>query len=200
MTNYSSQQAVEADTGRTIASWMDVLSREAEKDWSHGQLVDYLTSVYEVGIEPAGRIADHYEEFKGNKPVGKTASAGYQVGVRRTYPVTAEAAWAFLTSPEGMKLWLGGLPALDFQPGQTFQSDEGISGEMRVVKPMQQLRLTWKKKDWDRPSTLQIRLIPTATGKLTISFHQENMADFYVRDEMKQYWENAAAVLQEKLG
>ncbi|WP_338130985.1 TetR family transcriptional regulator [Cohnella rhizosphaerae] len=39
--------------------------------------------------------------------VGKTKDAGYQIGVRRTLPVTVEEAWRFLTDAKGMRVWLG---------------------------------------------------------------------------------------------
>ncbi|EFM12524.1 Activator of Hsp90 ATPase 1 family protein [Paenibacillus curdlanolyticus YK9] len=121
--------------------------------------------------------------------VGQTASAGFQIGVRRTLPLTAEEAWAYLTSSEGLSLWLGDAPPPAFQQGESFGSSDGISGQLRVVKENQQLRLKWKLPRWERESTLQIRLIPAKTGT-TISFHQENLDNAHTREEMKQHWED----------
>lgn len=42
-----------------------------------------------------------------SRQVGETASVGFQVGVRRTLPMSREQAWQALTLPEGLKLWLG---------------------------------------------------------------------------------------------
>ncbi len=70
------------------------------------------------------------------------------------------------------------------------------SGEIRIVKPLQQLRLTWQKEGWERPSTVQIRILSKADNKTTISFHQEKLSDQYVREEMKTYWET----ILEKIG
>jgi|GEM_PF-6243705 len=36
-----------------------------------------------------------------DKIVGQTASVGFQVGVRRTLPITREQAWAYIVSSEG---------------------------------------------------------------------------------------------------
>ncbi|WP_163882059.1 SRPBCC family protein [Paenibacillus favisporus] len=132
------------------------------------------------------------------KPVGLTAAAGFQVGVRRTFPVSREAAWSLLTSPEGMMVWLGKLPALEFKPGTTYTSKEGNHGKIRVVKPGEQIRLTWQRPGWPHPSTVQIRLLEAKTGT-TISFHQEKLTDIQQREQMKAYWEEAADPIRQQL-
>ncbi|GAB1530375.1 MULTISPECIES: SRPBCC domain-containing protein [Brevibacillus] len=124
-----------------------------------------------------------------NKIVGQTAATGFQVGVRRTMPITPEQAWAFLTSSEGAKLWLGHVSNLTFSEGETFTSSDGISGQFRVVKPFRQFRLKWSMKDWEKPSTLQIRLLSDKPDRTTISFHQENLDHINTREQMKLHWE-----------
>lgn len=131
------------------------------------------------------------------RQVGQSAAAGFQIGVRRTYPVSRGQAWALLTSPEGMKLWLGELPSLEFVPGTEYISKEGNYGEIRVVKPLEQIRMTWQRKHWAKPSTVQIRLLETKSGNTTISLHQEKLEDMQAREQMKQYWEEAQAGFQE---
>ncbi|EJW19270.1 SRPBCC domain-containing protein [Paenibacillus alvei] len=133
-----------------------------------------------------------------NKIVGLTASMGYQVGVRRTQLISPERAWAYLTSAEGLKLWIGTVSPLSFSVGETFRSAEGISGQFRVVKPYQQLRLRWSKKEWVEPSTLQIRLLSNQPDKTTISFHQENLDHPVTREQMKLHWEDVLAAIREQ--
>ncbi|MFD2445055.1 SRPBCC domain-containing protein [Bacillus sp. CGMCC 1.16607] len=130
--------------------------------------------------------------------VGQTASVGFQVGVRRTMPISPTQAWMFLTSPEGLKLWLGTVSFRTFKDGDNFQSNEGITGQFRVVKPLKQIRLKWQKKGWDKPSTLQIRLISDKSDRTTISFHQENLDQPDKREQMKLYWEDVLTVMREK--
>ncbi|MCY7483653.1 SRPBCC domain-containing protein [Paenibacillus alvei] len=133
-----------------------------------------------------------------NKIVGLTASMGYQVGVRRTLLISPERAWAYLTSAEGLKLWIGTVSPLSFSVGETFRSAEGISGQFRVVKLYQQLRLRWSKKEWVEPSTLQIRLLSNQPYKTTISFHQENLDHPVTREQMKLHWEDVLAAIREQ--
>ncbi|ARU60782.1 ATPase [Tumebacillus avium] len=135
---------------------------------------------------------------QGKKLVGQTATAGFQIGVRRTLPMAREQAWQLLTSQEFVKMWLGTLPTLTLQAGHAFHTKEGISGEMRVVKPMEQLRLTWQRPAWNHPSTLQIRLLSNHPDKTTVSFHQEKLADQFMREEMKVYWEAVLAKMLEQ--
>jgi len=133
----------------------------------------------------------------GQKPVGLTAAAGFQVGVRRTLPVTQEEAWRLLTSPHGLSLWLGEVESLELVRGTAFATREGNHGELRVVKPLHQLRMSWQRAGWIAPSTLQIRLLPTKQGGTTISFHQEKLKDLYAREQMKAHWEQVLHRLME---
>lgn len=123
------------------------------------------------------------------KIIGQTKSVGFQVGVRRTFPVSQEQAWALIIAEEGLQSWLGEGISIKIEPGQKYHAKTG-TGEIRIVKPLEQLRLTWQKEEWLRPSTVQIRILPKENNKTTISFHQEHLSDQTVREEMKQYWES----------
>lgn len=138
------------------------------------------------------------QHFESGKIVGQTAAAGFQAGVRRTLLISPERAWAFLTSNEGVKLWIGSVPSLAISEGEIFTSVDGISGEFRVVKPYRQLRLRWKKKEWEQPSTLQIRLLSDKPDRTTISFHQENLDNQNTREQMKQHWEEVLNTIRQK--
>ncbi|MFK9093756.1 SRPBCC domain-containing protein [Bacillus salipaludis] len=129
------------------------------------------------------------------KIVGQTKSVGFQVGVRRTFPISQEKAWEMVTSEE---IWLATSTKINLQPGEKYVTTTG-EGEIRIVKPLQQLRLTWKKNGWEKYSTIQVRIIPKESTKTTISFHQENLSDQYEREEMKQYWESVLKTIGERI-
>lgn len=143
------------------------------------------------------RTESKSEKAQHAKPVGMTAAAGFQIGVRRTLPSTVQQAWSLLISPEGMELWIGEVDKLELKLGQTFAAAGGITGEFRVVKPPEQLRMRWKLPGWEHPSTLQIRVLPAAQGKATVSFHQEKLEDMSAREAMKSHWEEVLASLRE---
>ncbi|PWV94466.1 activator of Hsp90 ATPase-like protein [Paenibacillus cellulosilyticus] len=122
------------------------------------------------------------------KVVGQTKSTGFQVGVRRTFNIAVEDAWDLITSTQGIELWLGHA-AVIFEKGHQYQSSEGITGEIRTVNVHENIRLTWKRESWAKPSTVQVRTIAKGKDQTTISFHQENLGSLEVREEMKVYWE-----------
>ncbi|WP_257352091.1 SRPBCC family protein [Pseudalkalibacillus decolorationis] len=130
--------------------------------------------------------------------IGQTKDVGFQVGVRRTFPVSQEKAWEFINSKEGLDLWLGESPSIILKPGQKYITRTG-KVEIRIVKPLEQLRLTWQKEEWEKPSTVQVRIISKASNKTTISFHQEKLSDKNVREEMKVYWGEILDEIRDRL-
>lgn len=131
------------------------------------------------------------------KIIGQTKSVGFQIGVRRTFPISQEQAWALITTTEGVRTWLGEGTSVIFEPGHKYHSKTG-TGEIRIVKPLEQLRLTWQKEEWSKPSTVQIRILPKERNKTTISFHQEQLSDQTVREEMKGHWERVLDAIKER--
>ena len=136
--------------------------------------------------------------MENSKIIGQTKTVGYQVGVRRMFPISQEEAWKLVTSQDGLNVWLGESMFIILEPGQNYITKLG-SGEIRVVKPLQQLRLTWQKVGWEKASTVQVRIIPGASNKTTISFHQEKLSDQNVREEMKKYWEKVLKELKGRI-
>jgi uncharacterized protein YndB with AHSA1/START domain len=135
--------------------------------------------------------------------VGQTKDVGFQIGVRRTLATTPQAAWDLLTSPTGRKAWLGApgywrAPRLVFEPGRTYRTKDGATGEVRVVDPGSHLRLTWQPPGWEKPSLIQVRVIPSG-GKTAISFHQEHLRGPAERVEMRARWARALDELERRL-
>lgn len=108
------------------------------------------------------------------RTTGLTKSAGWEVGAQRTYRVSPQTLWEFLTSAEGLQIWLGDIAKLPL-PGESFVTATGTRGEVRSVRPLDRVRVTWQPPDRDAPAVLQFALIPTATGT-AVRFHQEKLA------------------------
>ena len=132
------------------------------------------------------------------KVFGQTKDVGFQIGVRRTFPVSVNLAWDFLFSDKGLSFWLGKIDSGDIEPDNSYKTKEGIEGKISVLKPYSHIRLTWKRKDWENVSTLQIRVIP-AKEKTTISFHQDKLMNSGQREEMKSYWNKILEEIKNKL-
>lgn len=122
-----------------------------------------------------------------SRPVGLTASSGWELGLRRTLPVSPDRAWTVLTSPVGTELILG--KGVDLDPDRPGRANEEgpIAWELTTFHPCSHLRMKWRKAGWAKASTLQIRVISAATGT-TIAIHQEDLADKAAREELLAHW------------
>ena len=54
-------------------------------------------------------MAPNKKGMKESKTVRQTKDAGFQIGVRKTLPISIDKAWDFLFSDEGLEIWLGKL-------------------------------------------------------------------------------------------
>lgn len=132
-------------------------------------------------------------------PTGLTKNAGWQIGVRKTLPVALEDAWNLLVSEEGLSVWLGGLSGFEPSEGAEYVLSDGTRGKITVFKQISHLRLTWHPPGWQRPSIIQVRVIPSGKKKTVFAFHQEHLPDQEEREERRAFFKNAVARLAEKL-
>jgi hypothetical protein len=130
-----------------------------------------------------------------SKLTGQTKDAGFQIGVRKTFPVSVNAAWEYLFSKEGFHVWLGTINPDEFEVNKVYNTLEGIEGKVTVLNPYSHVRLTWKPKNWTNYSALQLRVI-NSKDRATISFHQDKLVSSNQRQDMKLYWDK----VMEKIG
>ncbi|MBL5975260.1 MAG: SRPBCC domain-containing protein [Candidatus Leucobacter sulfamidivorax] len=116
---------------------------------------------------------------------GLAKDAGWQMGVRRTLPLPPEPVWEFLLGA-GLPLWLG-RTVLGQEAGEAYATDAGVRGEVRSRTEGRRVRLTWQPPDWSHDTTLQLTVLPAATGT-TIAFHQDRLASAAERAEMLAHW------------
>lgn len=183
-----SSDSLREATGRGWDEWLETLDAAGAADWDHKEIVAYLKR--EHGDTTTGwwrqSLTVGYEQARGKRVVGETAAAGFEVGVRRSVAASETDVWELLTSrPE---LWLGRPVA--FRQGERY-SVPGASGEIRVVKPGDRLRLTWQPDGWAAPATLQLALSRSQSGKTTITAHLEKLPDAEARDAMREHLREA---------
>ncbi|HVI43245.1 MAG TPA: SRPBCC domain-containing protein [Chitinophaga sp.] len=122
-------------------------------------------------------------------PTGLTTSQGWEIGIRRTFPFSAEKAWETIFSQPVLASWLDDKVNIRFQKNDTYTAASGIAITVTSVTEAKVIRMKWQHENQSHASTLQIRVIP-AKEKATISFHHEHLADGKEREEMKIHWEN----------
>lgn len=130
--------------------------------------------------------------------IGQPKDLDYQIGVKKTYAISLHEAWNFIFSTDGIKLWLGykGVPI--WRKGKEYTTKTGTYLCVRVYNELSHARLTYKRKDWENTSTLQMRITAAKTGT-TISIQQEKLADESQREEMRLHWEKVLAKIAAEL-
>jgi hypothetical protein len=94
-------------------------------------------------------------------PVGRTEDAGWQIGVSRTVPLSAEEVWGRI---EATSEWLG---------------EE--ADDVRTYSPLDRIRVGW------RGTIVQVAISRARTGT-TVRFHQERLADAEERERQRAHW------------
>ena len=129
-----------------------------------------------------------------DSPIGKTRDAGWQLGVRRTYPLDLWPAWECLLAPTGRAVWLGTDAPLDWSLKVPQILPHGLEIEFRVLKPGSHLRLQYFTASLARPSRLQIRVLPAKTGT-TVAIHQEMLSTATERAQGLDHWKGVLHAL-----
>ena len=186
-----SSETVAAATGRGWDEWVDFLDGLGAGEMTHREIVALTAG-------PGGlsngwwqqSVAVGYEQARGLRVVGQSSEADFQVGVQKTLPVSADAAWRLLVDRPGRDAWLGSAERFELQRGEQYLTDEGRHGEVRSSVPGQRIRLTWSHPDLAGPSTLQIYLTPSG-DKTAIRFQQEGLSSLEERELMRGHWRRA---------
>ncbi|HEX8548513.1 MAG TPA: SRPBCC domain-containing protein [Cytophagaceae bacterium] len=120
------------------------------------------------------------------KVIGLTKDAGWQFGLRKTFPYSLGHLWDFIFSKKGLETWLGDLKE-ELALRERYKTRQGIEGTVTVFEPYSHIRLTWKMENWTNVSTVQVRVIGNQE-KATLVFHHDRLLDSDQREEVKAYW------------
>lgn len=140
----------------------------------------------------------HVAEDDDRHPVGLTRDAGWQIGVQRSIPAPVGDVWDFLTSPDGLDLWLGPGARPTLETGSPYRTADGTEGRVRSVRPGDRLRVSWRPADWDHDSIVQVAVAPNVTGT-AVRFHQERLSGPDERSEMRAHWTRVLGTLAHAL-
>ncbi|MES9512061.1 hypothetical protein ABWJ92_37715 [Streptomyces sp. NPDC000609] len=110
-------------------------------------------------------------------------------GPYHRYEVLHEPAdltvWDFISSPEGIALWLGPGTVLAPEHDTPYRTAEGVAGEVRGYRPSDRIRVTYGT------TTVQVALAPAADGARTVlRLHQEHLASAEERERQRAYWQD----------
>ncbi|RKH84374.1 hypothetical protein D7Y21_24805 [Corallococcus sp. AB045] len=120
---------------------------------------------------------------------GRVAGGGYQAGVRRSFAVGSEMAWAAWGEASGLARWVGGGAQALTEGEQVALADGTRITVVRQVPP-RQLRLRLERDDWPRARTVQLRVLPSVHG-VTVALHAEGLPDADAREKLLARWTRA---------
>ncbi|MFG1928552.1 SRPBCC domain-containing protein [Cryptosporangium sp. NPDC048952] len=132
------------------------------------------------------------------RPVGQTRDVGWEIGVSRTVSHGSAEVWSFLTSPEGVALWVGPGALLEPTKGARYTADDGTAGEVRSFRPGDRIRITWRPAVWTHDSIVQLVVRPAATGT-SVRFHQEHLVDADERERQRTHWSDVLGAITSAL-
>jgi uncharacterized protein YndB with AHSA1/START domain len=128
-------------------------------------------------------------------PVGKTRDAGWQIGVSKTIDRPVEDVWSFITSLEGIAIWLGEGVTVLSELGAGYETTAGVRGETRSFRELDRVRLTWQPPGWRHETTLQLTVSPAGAGRARLGVHQERLADAEEREQQRTHWRDVVNAL-----
>ena len=128
----------------------------------------------------------------------KAKDLGFQVSVTKTFNVSPEVIWEFLLSEKGISIWFGEINIDDFEIQKPLITKNGIEGKLTVFVPNCHLRFKWKPNNWEKQSTVELR-VTNSKGKATIIFHHTGFFKIEQKEELRSYWKNIVSKINIEL-
>ena len=194
-----STESVLKCTGKNWDQWIQILRKAGADHWEHRQIVSFLKTKYRLGPWWEQGVATGFELALGKKIEGYSKANGFSMTTSRTLHVGAPEVWKFLFSEKALSIWLSPLSEFIAKPGQTFENSSGIFGEIRTLKKNSRLRMTWTEAEWEKPSILQVHLVPKGKNKMILVFQQDKLPDGRLRMQMRRHWVQVLVDLIEAL-
>jgi hypothetical protein len=122
-----------------------------------------------------------------DQPYDATPESGYKLTLQRNFIIAARELWNLLFSKHGLAIWLGTSQLEKWETGISFETEEGLQGQVRVFKIYSHIRLKWKPDAWNTPGILQIRL--TGNGEVTtLVIDHGEIENKDQQDQMYRHW------------
>ncbi len=183
-----SSASVKKGSGRDWGEWISLLNTAGAPHMSHQDIVRLLKTKFKLTPWWQQGVTLGFELHIGRRIEGQSLNGQFNGMASRTLPLSQKKLWKFLTSVEGQQLWLKPLSPLKFKPKNVYEADGGIFGELRTMKAPERARLTWQDTEWDKPSVLNIMVIPRAGEKAILVFQHDALKDGRLRLQMKDHW------------
>ena len=101
--NKVSSQSVKKATGKNWDQWIAFLDQKGARHLMHKEIVQ-MSSIGNHIQNPWWQqtVTVGYELSRGTRKIGETATAGFEIGVQKTFPIPINLAWELITSARGV--------------------------------------------------------------------------------------------------
>lgn len=130
---------------------------------------------------------------------GLTKDAGWEIGVSKVVHRPIADVWDFITSADGLALWLGDGVTLPAERGTAYETTTGTHGETRGFRELDRIRLTWWPPGWSHDTTLQLTVRTVGGTATQLRIHQERLADAAEREQQREHWQGVINALADAL-
>lgn len=111
------------------------------------------------------------------------------VTVSRTVSFPVKRVWQVLMTDEGAEALLG--PGSHFgDKGHTWSAVDGRTGVIRTFHPLEEIRFSWRKDEYGKPSMVELRLEDQGE-QTTLRVKHTNLTDSSDLEGLKAKWSDA---------
>ncbi len=192
-----SDKSLTKHTGRAWQEWISILNKAGAKNWDHRTIVAHLKTKHKQSAWWQQMIANGYEVSTGKRIAGQSLKGTYSATLTKTVPVSSQKVWRWLKSEQGIEFWLKPLSPLQLKPGEVYEVDGGIFGEVRTVKPGARIRLTWQDGEWEKHTVVQVSVYPRSEQKTMLVIQHDGLQTAKLKSDLRVYWRkiiNEAAI------
>lgn len=171
-----SDAAVEKQTGRAWAQWVETLDALGAADKPHRKIAACLSS---LGVPAwwSQMVAVGYERIRGLRAIGQRRSGSWEASKSRTFAVPMAVLFKAFSDARMRARWL-----------------PGVKLTVRAATPQKSIRLSW-----DDGTLVQVYFTPKEDGKSQVAVQHTKLPAKADADRMKEFWAGRLDALAEQL-
>lgn len=175
-------------TNKNWDEWIRLLKKEGAERFTRKQVVVLLKQKYKLSPWWQQIVAHGFEVHLGKRVDGQNAKGEYSTTATKSLSVSEKTAWKFLTSSEGLAMWLQPMSEFVLKPKQPFEIAGGIFGEVRTMLINRRLRLSWQDMEWNKITYVHLLIVPRPNQKCILAFQHEGLQTARQKTQMHQHW------------
>lgn len=183
-----SNASVVKGSGRGWDEWVKILTKAGAKSWTHQQIVSFLAFKYKLTPWWQQGVTLGFEIHTGRREEGQTLKGDFTLTVTKSTKVNVKKAWAYMTSADGLALWLRPLSELKMKPGASFESEYGTYGKVRTMKAGVRARLSWQKVEDEKPTIIQLYVAKQQSGATILVISHEGIRSPREKELLRTFW------------